>query len=174
MILQKYDMLIIKKDSCINISSITKSMSNILYIRIFLIHCLRDISHFIKAITTYSKDGMGFELLNIDIDNKENLVYFSESWYDYKSKPTTPEIEALLEAEDFIQLCKMGFLDYAVMTKDNFMHLLLTWDTILNQLPSFALLYLDDKGWYDIKAFDSQTAMEQFVADHTTPKITKF
>ena len=113
------------------------------------------------------KYGMLFEDVNLNIDNENDLVYFSESYYTYENKPTTPEIEELLEKEDFIQLCKIGFLDYVVMTKENFIHLLLAWDKIINQLPPFALLYLDDKNWYDVLPFDSQEAMEKFVADHT-------
>ena len=172
MIIQKYDMFTLKRDISlsIDINSIKKPMDNIIYIRAFLIHCLRNVFNFIKAIETYSKDGMSFELVEITIDNQNNLVYFSESWYDYKDKPTTPEVKILLEEENFIKLCKMGFLDYIVMTKDNFMHILFAWDNILNQLPPFALLYQDDKNWYDVLPFDTQESMEQFVVDHTQKK----
>ena len=142
-------------------------MDDIIYIRAFLIDSLRGVSDFIKAINTYSRDGMSFEFVEITIDRENDLVYFSESWYDYKNKPTTPEIDQLLEEENFIKLCKIGFLDYIVMTKDNFIHLLLAWDNILKQLPPFALLYLDDKDWFDIMPFQTQEEMEQFVADHT-------
>ena len=152
-----------------NIIPIIQSMNNMYYIRMFLVHSVRDINTFIKAINTYSKDGMGFKLINIDIDNINNLVYLSESWYDYKDKPTTPEINELLEKENFIELCKIGFLDHITMTKDNFTHVLLTWDKIYQSKKSipFILLYQDDKDWYDVKPFDTQEAMEQFVADHT-------
>ncbi|MBV8660765.1 MAG: hypothetical protein JO129_01295, partial [Candidatus Dependentiae bacterium] len=84
-------------------------MDDIIYIRAFLIDSLRGVSDFIKAINTYSRDGMSFEFVEITIDRENDLVYFSESWYDYKNKPTTPEIDQLLEEENFIKLCKMGF-----------------------------------------------------------------
>ena len=171
--IQKYDMFTLRRDksSHISINSIKKPMDNIFYIRIFLIHCLRNTSNFINAIQTYSKDGMSFELLEVNMDNKNNLVYLSECWYDYKDKPTTPEIDKLLEEDNFIELCKMGFLDYIALTKENFIHLLLTWDKILEQLPPFALLYLDDKNWYDVLPFESQQAMEAFVVTHTKKEI---
>ena len=87
-----------------------------------------------------------------------------------KNKPTTEEIENLLDEENFIELCEIGFLDYVVMTKDNFYHLLLVWDKVLDQAPPFALLYEDDKNWFDVLPFDSKEAMETFVADHTQPE----
>ena len=113
-----------------------------------------------------NREGMSFEMIELSIDNHNDLIYLSESWHSYKNKPTTPEIERLLEEENFIKLCKMGFLDYVVMTKENFIHILFAWDKILHQLPPFALLYQDDKDWYDVLPFDTQEAMEQFVADH--------
>ena len=136
----------------------------------FLLYSLRGVSHFINAIQTYSKDGMAFELLEVSIDNKNNLVYLSENQYDYKDKSTTPQIERLLEEENFIELCKMGFLDHVILRKNNFIQLLLAWDKILqNKLP-FALLYLDDTNSYDVLPFESQEAMEEFVAENTQQK----
>jgi len=114
-----------------------------------------------------NKYGMLFQDVNLDIDNESDLVYVSESYHTYDSKLKTQEIEDLLEKEDFIELCKIGFLDHIVMTKENFIHLLLAWDKILDQLQPFALLYLDDQNWYDVLPFDSQEKMEKFVADHT-------
>lgn len=175
MIIKKYDMFFLKRDesSFVNIGSITKPMDNIIYIRAFLIDSLRNVSDFIKTIETYSKGGIMFELSEIHIDNQNNLVYITEGYHTYTLKPIPSEIEKLLEEGSFIQLCKMGFLDYIAMTKDNFMHLLSTWDKILSQLPPFALLYLGDNNWYDMRPFESQEAMEQFVTDHTKPESTQ-
>ena len=150
-----------------NTNSIPKTINNLIYIKALLIDSIRNINNFIKAINTYSKDGMGFEFINVDIDNINNLVYLSESWHDYKNKTTTQKIDQLLEEENFIELCKIGFLDHITMTKDNFIHILFTWDKLLDQQSPFALLYQDDKDWFDVKPFDTQEAMEQFVADHT-------
>jgi len=113
------------------------------------------------------KDGIELEEVNIDIDNTNNIVYFSEGHYGYDNKPTTSEVDDLFEEQNFIELCKIGFLDHITMTKDNFTHILLTWDKIIDQQSPFALLYQDNKNWFDVKPFNTQEAMEQFVADHT-------
>ena len=116
---------------------------------------------------TFFKNGISFDFVDINIDHKRKLTYLSESWHNYKDKPTTPEIEKLLEEGNFIKLCEAGFLDHITMKKDNFIHILFAWDKILDQQSPFALLYQDDKDWFDVKPFDTQEAMEQFVADHT-------
>ncbi|MBV8661346.1 MAG: hypothetical protein JO129_04345 [Candidatus Dependentiae bacterium] len=166
MFIQKYDMyqLYDQRYSLLN----KKSISNLYYLTIFLLWRFGYVTSdgVLNFVEKY-KHGISFEEVDINIDDENDLVYFSESWYDYKNKPTTPEIDQLLEEENFIKLCKIGFLDYIVMTKDNFIHLLLAWDNILKQLPPFALLYLDDKDWFDIMPFQTQEEMEQFVADHT-------
>ena len=166
MVIKKYDM---HKQKSQNYSLLNqKQGSDLLQLTVFLIwffnYVRRDgVSNFIKK----NKEGIEFEEVNIDIDNINNLVYLSESWYDYKNKPTTKKIDELLEEENFIELCKIGFLDHITMTKDNFTHILLTWDKLLDQQSPFALLYQDDKDWFDVKPFETQEAMEQFVADYT-------
>jgi len=174
MIIQKYDMIVLKLDSFSNfdISSITNSVDNLYYIRMFFIYFFgyirrNGVFDFIEKLKTIYKNGMEFEFVYITIDNKNEQVYFSEGYYDYRKRKTTEKIEKLLEEENFIELCKIGFLDYIIMTKDNFIHLLLTWDKILDQLPPFALLYQDDKNWFEVLPFDSQEAMEQFIANHS-------
>ena len=144
------------------------SLSNFYNLTIFLLwlfgYIKRDgILKFIEK----NKFGMLFEEVNLDFDNENSLVYVSESYHSHDPKHATEEIKALLEEENFIKLCQMGFLDYNVMTKENFIHLLFAWDAILDKLPSFALLYFDDNNWYDVLPFDSQEEMEQFIADHT-------
>jgi len=122
---------------------------------------------FIENMKTKYKNGISYEEVDVNIDNQNDLVYLSESYHTYDAKPMTQEIDDLFEAEKFIELCKIGFLDYDVMTKENFIHILLLWDKILDQVPSFALLYEDNKNWFDVLPFDSKGAMEKFVADHT-------
>ena len=167
MIIQKYDMC--SKQKSLRYYLYNKDhISNLYNLTIFLMwrfnYVQRDgVLNFIKN----HNDGIEFEEVNIDIDHQNNLVYFSESWHTYNNKPTTPEIKILLEEENFIQLCKMGFLDYIVMTKDNFIHILFAWDKILQKLPPFALLYQDENNWYDVLPFDTKQAMEQFVINHT-------
>ena len=128
---------------------------------------MRGVRSFIDAINSYSKDGMSFELIEITIDNQSNLVYINESYDPHDPKFDTPEINKLLEEENFIAVCKMGLLAYNVMTKDNFIHLLFAWDEMLATLPPFALLYQDDQGWYDVMPFESQEEMDEFIAQHT-------
>jgi len=176
MIIQKHDMFSLKLNNAfrIDISPITKPINNIFYIRMFLIYSFGYLKSkkplTIHKLNLFFEDGMSFEEGDINIDNKNNKVYFSESYHTYDRKPMTPEIEELLEEANFIELCKIEFLDYVVMTKDNFYHLLLVWDEILDQAPPFALLYEDDKNWFDILSFDSKEAMEEFVADHAQPE----
>jgi len=150
----------------IHITAIKESTNNY-YIRILLLYSLRGISIFIKEINDYPHDRFIFELVELSIDEENNLIYLYEGNYTYDSKPKTAEIEELFEQDKFIQLCKIGFLDYIVISKKNFINLLLAWDEILNTKPPFALLYLDDKYLYDVVPFDTQKAMEKFIVDHT-------
>ncbi len=172
MIVKQYDIytLELNEFSHISINSIKESIDTY-YIRTFLLHSLRGVPDFIKTITDYPQDRMLFELVEISSNQQNNLIYIYESYYTYHDKPTTPKIDKLLEEENFIELCKIGFLDYVTLTKDNFIQLLLVWNKILEQLPPFALLYLDDKNWYNVLPFDTQQAMEIFIATHTEQEI---
>lgn len=169
MFIENYDMY--KKDSNKYLLYNT-TKSDLYYLTIFLIwffdYIRRDGTvNFIEKLKTVYKDGMSFELVNIDIDNENNLVYFSESYHTYDKKSKTHEIDDLLKDDNIIQLCKIGFLNHIVMSKENFIHILLGWDRILNSLPLFVLVYKDDKDWYDVLPFDSQQKMEQFIVDNT-------
>ena len=178
MIIQQYEMFLlhVDSDSSIDVRSISEPIDNIFYIKVLLAYSFsyigrHDVLDFIEKMKTMYKDGISFEMVDISIDNNNDLVYFSESYHTYNSKPMTPEIEELLEEDNLIKLCKMGFLGYIVMTKENFIHLLLIWAKTLNQLSPFALLYKDESNWFDVLPFDSQEAMEKFVADHTKQEI---
>lgn len=122
--------------------------------------------NFKQNIEKLLKHGMGFENVYVSVDSVHDLVYLSEYYYD-SDRSTTDEIEALLEEQNFIELCKIGFLDHVVLTQDNLIHLILVWDKALKQQSPFLLLYLDDKNWYDVLPFETQEAMEKFIADHT-------
>ena len=133
-----------------------------------LLYSVRDVAHFIKAIKEDDfKDGISFELVQVFLDYKSTYIYLCESFYTYNDKIQTLEIEQLLDQNNFIQLCKIGFLDYLVIKKENFIRLLLAWNRIRDRLFPFALLYQDENDWYDVIPFDSKEAMEEFVQEHT-------
>ena len=127
---------------------------------------------FMQKIENLLMHGMGFENVRVTIDTLNSLVYISEVYYD-KNKPTTDEIEKLLDEQNEIELCKMGFLEHVILTKENFLHIILSWDKASNQRSPFALLYQDENGWFDILPFNSSEAMEKFVADHTQQEATQ-
>jgi len=144
------------------------------YIASFYSYGFRDLKRHgilnsVKKIEDFFQNNVIFDFTvgNIIIDNTSNLVYFIESYYDYQNKPTTTYIEELLTDGKWIQLCKMGFFEYTIMKKDNFINILLTLNHLLDEKKPFILLYLDDQDWYEVLPFDSQEAMEKFVADHT-------
>ena len=151
-----------------------QQLFNIGYIAAFYSEGFRNLKRYkilnsLESLESFFQDGIVFDYDSghITIDYTTNLVYFSQSYYDYRNKPTTLHIEELLTESKWVDLCKIGFFRYTTMTKDNFYYLIPTWDKIIDQLPPFALLYLDDKEWYDVLPFETQEAMEQFVADHT-------
>ena len=126
------------------------------------------VTEYINKLNSIHKGMLEYEMVDVGIDNINNLIYLCEGWYDYHNKPTTPEIDALLESENIVELCHIKFLEYAVMTKENFIHLILSWDKIWNQkLIVFILLYQNEHDWYDILPFETEEAMDQFIADHT-------
>ncbi|MBV8661347.1 MAG: hypothetical protein JO129_04350 [Candidatus Dependentiae bacterium] len=123
---------------------------------------------YIKNLNSMNDGMLEYELVNLVIDYKNNLIYLCESYNDYHNKLTTPEIEILLDTENFLELCHIGFLKYVVMTKENFIHIILSWDKIWKQKSIlYILLYQDDKDWYDVLPFQTQEKMEQFITDHT-------
>lgn len=173
MLIQKYDLYNIQLNnfSHIDITPMIKPINKIYQIRMFLAYSFGSIRRtgiikFIEQLETIHKNGISFEEVEIHIDNQNSLVYFSESYHTYDRKPITLEIDELFEEGNFIELCKIGFLDHIIMTKENFIYVLLTWNQILDQLQPFALLYQDEKKWYDVIPFQTQQAMEKFLADH--------
>ncbi len=109
-----------------------------------------------------------FEMIQVGFDDENNLIYLLEGYFFYRYKPTTVKIESLLETSKYVELCRMNFFEYAVMSKNNFIHIILSWDKIWNfKDVKFALLYQDDQGWYDVMPFESQEEMDEFIAQHT-------
>jgi len=125
--------------------------------------CIKKINfeNFIKKQDLFEGIGV-FEKVELVMDDENNLVYISDAYDDdYRSRIMN------LTKSMILGFCLDGSLDYNIMTKDNFFHLLLSWDKYFNQLIPFILLYQDGKDWYDLLPFDSQEAMKKFVADHT-------
>lgn len=126
------------------------------------------IANYVALLDSLGNDAFRYNEINLCFDQEENLIYIFESLYYYRNKPTTQAIEKLLDTENFLELCRVHFVEYASMTKENFVHILHAWEKFWNQKSiMFMLLYLDDKDWYDILPFDSQEAMEKFVDEHT-------
>ncbi|AXK61034.1 hypothetical protein [Candidatus Chromulinivorax destructor] len=122
--------------------------------------------NFKQNIKKLLEHGMGFENIYVSVDQVHHLVYLSEYENDFY-RSISDEIEALLEEQNFIELCKIGFLDHVVLTKDNLHDVILIWDKALKEQSPFLLLYLDDKSWYNVLPFETEEAMQKFVADHT-------
>jgi hypothetical protein len=147
-----------------------KNIQNINYIAIFFYdgfgHIYRSgVEDFIKK----NPLGMIFQMSELSINNANNLVYISES-YDNSTKKITPEIAQLIEAEDTIELCHRNFIGYAVMEKDNLIDLFIKWKNFIDKKAPFILIYQDDQNHYNTQDFESQQAIEQFIADHTQQK----
>ena len=118
------------------------------------------ISKFLKNLQDSFESGL-FQYFAITINNENDMIYISNLYhYDYSKLENK-------SADIIIKLCHEKSLDYNVMTKDNFIHLLSEWEKIWQQPSPFALLYLDDKNWHDVLPFESQQVMEAFVAAHT-------
>jgi len=115
--------------------------------------------------------GMTFDMVDLNVDIQNNLVYLGEIFDSYQQNMTDEEFNIKYNSMTALQLCQNNIVDCAVMTKDNFIHLLSAWEKLLNTMSPFVLLYQDDKDWYDLLPFDSQQAMEKFLIDHTKREI---
>jgi hypothetical protein len=121
---------------------------------------------YIEKFKNRKSSGICFEIIELTIDSKSNLAYISEIWRD-STQEVTPEIDQLIENDAIIELCRINFIKYTVMSEDNLFHLLLAWEEFVNKEVPYILLYQDDQDWYDSLAFESQETMEKFIADHT-------
>ena len=121
---------------------------------------------FIQKLKSLDQNGMSSEMIELTLDNKNNLAYISEL-FEESAQEITPEIDQLLETESTIELCHRNIVGHTVMTKENLFHLLLKWTELVDKKAPYILIYQDEKNWYDSLPFDTQEAMEEFVADHT-------
>jgi len=126
-------------------------------------------AHYMAALEEIEQDEGEYEYnqTSISPDKKNNLIYIHEPRYDYSRQAATPKLEHFMNYVSSLYLCKNKLIPSIFMTKDNFIHLLLTWEKTWENKSPFALLYLDEKNWYDVLPFDSQEAMEEFIATHT-------
>ncbi len=150
---------------------ITPAKSSIYYISSFFMggvgYVLRQgINEYMKKMSE-SECNFLYDEVTISFDNEHNLVYLSDKLSNYEAQINTQELNELADDGKIVELCRRGIVDHAVLTKENFIHILLTWDKILDQSPPFALLYQNENNWYDSVGFDSLEAMEKFIADHT-------
>jgi len=123
---------------------------------------------FLNSLSVPNREcGMTFEMVDLNVDMQNNLVYLGEVFDAYEADLTDEEFNIKYNNMNALQLCQNNIVDHAIMTKDNFIHLLTVWGKFLDTVRPFILLYLDDTGWYDLLPFDTQEAMEEFVADHT-------
>ena len=174
MYIKEYETFTRNLEKSYSLHSLTEQSSN--YIAYFLCDSFSSlkrigITDFINELSNFNKDGIEFELVDLNLDQKTNFIYISETYSDYSKKTIrNPALDRLINMAPPIELCKKNLIQYSIMTKENFIHILLAWDNILHQLPPFALLYQDDENWYNVLPFDTQKAVEQFVADHTKNK----
>jgi hypothetical protein len=68
---------------------------------------------------------------------------------------------------------QLGFYKHLILTKKNFIHLVLAWQAASNNQSPFLLLYQDEHNWYGIVPFDSQKAMEEFIISNTKTLLKK-
>src|SRR3989339_1560876 len=108
--------------------------------------------------------GTTIEMVDLNVDTQNDLIYLGEVFDAYEANMTDEEFNIKYNNMNALQLCQNNIADCAVMTKDNFVHLLNAWEKFWENKSPFILLYLDDKNWYNALPFDSQQAMEDFIA----------
>ncbi len=109
---------------------------------------------------------MSFNELDLNIDMEKNLVYIGEMFDPETYNMTEQEFNSKYNNMNSVQICQNNMVDCVVMTKDNFINLLIVWGQLLETKPPFVVLYIDDNNWYDLLPFDSQETMEFFITDH--------
>jgi len=106
-------------------------------------------------------------MITVSVDNDANLVYLHEDSLDFIEKIKSKELIKFYEELSDLDLCRNNIVGYVVMTKDNFIYLLTTWDQLWDQKPPFVLLYQDDKNWYELLPCQSEEEMDKFITDHS-------
>lgn len=112
-----------------------------------------DVQAIIQELYHLNSEGQSFELVELDFDITEDAFYISE--------PSNVDTNL-----SHLDLCKQNKIKYNKIKKNNLIDIVQLWDQAWKNKSPFALLYQDDTGWYDIKAFDSEDDMRKFIADH--------
>ncbi len=110
-----------------------------------------DPQNFIQSLNNFHPDGQAFEFVEMDVDCEKKLIYLSE-----------PNNEQIFNTKKHLTI-----------TQEIFIQIILLWIQCWQKKSHFALLYLDDKNWYNVLPSDTQQAMEEFIATHTKQKIIK-
>ncbi|MBP6869402.1 hypothetical protein KBC04_00750 [Candidatus Babeliales bacterium] len=86
-------------------------------------------------------------------DLKNKIAYIGEHYDD------PDDIFFHTDAEDINETnsCKISI--------DNFQEFIQNWQQIKKELPPFAIIYRDDKGWVHCQGFQLKEDMEQFIQD---------
>ena len=113
-------------------------------------------------------NGGGFYETRVIHDKINSLIYIGftpdpdsdddQEYYNYPGEIT------ILEAY------QKGILESLHLATENFFYILRTWDRYRKEKPSFLLLYQDDKNWFDLKPFETQELMQEFIAQYIKPE----
>lgn len=127
---------------------------------------------YVEKFRNKIRSGMSSEMIECTIDYEHELVYIHEP-LDSFGREKTSKTKRLIELDASIELCHRGFIGYTCITQENFYHLLLTWQKLIDKRSLYILIYLDDENWYDVLPFETQEAMEKFIVDHTQQEIAE-
>ena len=118
-----------------------------------------------KFISNIEKDGIQINDLDITIDKKNNLFYISELFFapNYQDIMTEEEFYIKIEKMNILEIYQQNLFTSTILTKENFLQILIKWGQFLNIKYPFIILYLNDNNWYDLASFDTQDAMQQFI-----------
>lgn len=142
------------------------------HLRFFLQNCYAYVYRYDgpnQFITNLGKYGMQFNDLDITIDTKNNLIYISQLFFapNYLDIMNEEEFYIKTESMNSVEVYQQNLLTSAIITKDNFLYLLVQWGQFLDMKYPFILFYLNDKNEYDLLPFDTQETMDQFIIAHT-------
>jgi len=167
MIIKEYEELVFKGDSFYLLKLKVLQNFDISFLSTFLISDFEYIRQNLEQQIQYhfiDKPGIGFEMIEINVDHENNLIYIGSmpDPCDYEDEDY-PFISGKTPLEHFQE----GLLESVHLTKDNFFNILRTWNKYLEEKPPFLLLYQDENNWFDILPFQSKEEMDQFVENHT-------
>ncbi|MBP6869398.1 hypothetical protein KBC04_00730 [Candidatus Babeliales bacterium] len=88
---------------------------------------------------------------------KEKIMYIGFGEWFVNEDVDGPEYDEYVNYVNENNSCKISV--------DNFQEFIQNWRTIKKELPSFAIIYRDDKDWVHCQGFQSKEDMEQFIQD---------